>query len=231
MEIVLTMASFNCLLACSVPYSSLILTMSDTDMTKAKDSFYLSIWRQAGLEPVTIPCLSAKEANAIRLKMYVAARPYRNMEPKETRKRDGTKVITPSKASQDPELHHRICCTEIIVQEHDDGSATLLCRPDWMNERLMRISAATGIPFGPQNEALESLKRIQGRLANEGFEDPIELPKLPVAPADYLKLKQQNSQPLAHQETTEPEYVPLGDDYERKALEALEDTGDLYAEE
>lgn len=197
-----------------------------------KSSFYLDMWRKAFAEPQSIPCENHKEANAIRLRMYVAARPYRSLESSTKRGRDGKEYEVKSKAFDDYDLYTKLQSLEAVVRDHEDGSATLLVRPEWLNERLMKLSAATGIPLRPYDVARESMKRIQDRLeSDEVIDEPIALP---VQPVSYLELKKQNShlnKTTEAIESTEPEYVPLGDDYERKVLEALEGTGDLYAEE
>lgn len=142
---------------------------SDTAMAQAKTSFYLSIWRQGFKQQVDLPCVSVAEANSIRLKMYVAGRPYRSLEGKETRRRDGTVVVKEAKGLEDPEMHEAVTGCEIVIKPHEDGSATLTVRPEWMNERLMRLSAATGIPFGPVDEMAESQRRFLEKMAREGL--------------------------------------------------------------
>lgn len=189
-------------------------------MALAKNSFYLSIWRQAFHHPMHIPCLDMKEALAIRLKMYVAARPYRSLEPRVIKRRDGSTETIVSPGLLDMDLHTKILGTEIIIEGHDDGSATLTVRPEWMNERLMRISKATGVPFGPRDdEAMESLKRIQENLAMP----ETETPKL----GDYLKTREALVE-------TKVEKIPVVDEaYEEKQMEELKNMSvdDLYGED
>ena len=174
-------------------------------MAAVKTAFYLEIWRKAFHEPQAIPCLDVKEAEAIRLKMYVAARPYRNLDPKVVR-RGKEWVTTESPGVLDPDLRTKILATEIVIDKHEDGSATLRVRPEWMNERLMRISAATGIPFGPQeSDALESQQRIMERLAHPEREEAQGL--------SYADVKAQNSQKAQSETLIDDEYErKLGDD-------------------
>jgi hypothetical protein len=201
-------------------------------MQSSKSSFYLSLWAQGSRETVTIPCLTLAEAQAIRLKMYAVARPYRSLEGKKKKDRHGKDFIEPALGALHPDIHQQVISTEINISAMEDGSAILTLRPDWMNERLMRISAVTGIPFGPLADAQASLERIQANLdcTAEDYEIPQSVQE-EAKRADYLQLKQKagKSEPIiaptldAAGNVIDPNYVsPFDEDYERKLMEDMQ---------
>jgi hypothetical protein len=110
---------------------------------KMKTDLLLGFWRAAYKQPIVLPFETYKEANAFRLRLYVAVRPYRN-EP-----------------NGDMELHCQINQLEAIASETADGKGQLIIRPAEMNEELTRLAKIAGIPWGfDQAQAEESQKRM-----------------------------------------------------------------------
>lgn len=207
-------------------------------MISSKSSFYLSMWAQGAKSSVTIPCLTLAEAQAIRLKMYTVARPYRSLDAKVKKNKAGESVTVPSLGALHPEIHQQVISTEINIEALEDGSAILTIRPDWMNERLMRISAATGIPFGPVAEAAAAMQRIQASL--DDLDAPIVIPeglKQESKRKDYLQVRKDLAEKAANAANLEqeivqtdkngnvidPNYVsPINEDYERELMKNLQ---------
>jgi hypothetical protein len=120
---------------------------------KLKTDLYLSIWRQANSAPVSIPFPTYKAANAFRLRLYVAIRPFRHEE------------------NGDPELHLAVNQMEAVASRQPDDSGLLVIRKAEMNEELARIAREAGIPWGVDNQASESMERMQRMLeASEASE-------------------------------------------------------------
>jgi hypothetical protein len=133
-------------------------------MIKMKSDLLLGFWRQAYDSPVTLSFPTYKKANAFRLRLYVAVRPFRD------------------DANGDIELHLKINQLEAIASELPDGRGQLVIRPAEMNEELARLAREAGLPWGFNVvEAEESQRRMLERLA------AIETPDLePVRqPFDY----------------------------------------------
>lgn len=110
---------------------------------KMKTDFLLDFWRKAYESPVTLSFGSYKEANAFRLRLYVAVRPYRN-EP-----------------NGDMELHCKINQMEAIAQTTDEGKGRLIIRHAELNEELLRLAKEAGISYGFD---MDSAKASQQRM-------------------------------------------------------------------
>lgn len=97
---------------------------------KMKTDFLLNFWRKAYDSPVTLSFGSYKEANAFRLRLYVAVRPFRD------------------EANGDMELHCKINQMEAIARTTDDGKGQLIIRHAELNDELVRLAKEAGISYG-----------------------------------------------------------------------------------
>ncbi len=108
-----------------------------------KVTVYRRIWLDASLKPVTVRFDSKAEATNFKLKMYNYVRPFRLDRMKD-------EELTAA----------RVADMEIIMREAIGGFWDVTIRPEWMNEKLQKIAAQTGIELGPDFEAEESMRRI-----------------------------------------------------------------------
>lgn len=206
-------------------------TFKAAAVAKQTTQLYLNLWRKGFDEPLVLSLPTAKDANAFRLRLYVAIRPYRD-KPEALR-------VEPEKASihekqvwmeeahewhEAMELHRLIEQLEAVSCGMPDGTGQLTIRRVELNIRLADIAAQAGIPWGFTHEMEESQKRMMEALKDMPGAASFEKPDM-----SYAALKQEEVKALETDVELVSDYVsPINEAYERKALEDLQNLGDIY---
>lgn len=188
---------------------------------QATTQLMLDLWIKGIEAPLEISFPSFKEAQAFRLKMYRAIRPYRDLPdypqgmPSKANLADQQRhQFEMDEYEKAMRIHKYIQQLEAIAKECGDGSGRMVVRTVEHNHDLARIAAQAGIPWGMTAEAEESQKRMMETLRGLNGNEPNKYQTGGRADDNPMRMTEADRAYEAEQLKLLQESNPYGDDDE-----------------
>lgn len=146
-------------------------TLKSAAVAGGTNRLYLDLWRKGFISPLKLAFDSYKAANAFRLRLYVAIRPYRERPEMPAELQQGASIAQThewdarmAEYREAHELFRIIDQTEAVAKTLPSGEGMLIIRTIENNVDLARIAAQAGIPWGFDREVEESQRRMLEKL-------------------------------------------------------------------